>query len=65
MPSDSKTRRPRTGARLYGHDGGSPGMNGTLAIFRSSGYAVIVLANLNPPAADVIAQFIDQRLPAN
>ncbi|MHB8812578.1 MAG: hypothetical protein ACYDAE_04860 [Steroidobacteraceae bacterium] len=40
-------------------------MNGRLAIFRSSGYVVIVLANLNAPAADAIAQFIDQRLPAN
>lgn len=53
------------GVRLYGHGGGSPGMNGRLSIFRRSGYVVIVLANLDPPAADAIAQFIDQRLPAN
>lgn len=53
------------GVRLYGHGGGSPGMNARLSIFRSSGYIVIVLANLDPPAADAIAQFIDQRLPAN
>lgn len=54
-----------SGARLYGHGGGSPGMNGRLAIFRRSGYVVIVLANLDPPAADAIAQLIDRRLPAN
>lgn len=53
------------GARLYGHGGGSPGMNGKLSIFRSSGYLVIVLANLDPPAADALAQFVDQRLPAH
>ena len=28
-------------------------------------YVVIVLANLDPPAADAIAQLIDRRLPAN
>lgn len=53
-----------TGARLYGHGGGSPGMNGRLAIFRRSGYVVIVLANLDPPAADAIARFTERRLPA-
>lgn len=53
------------GVRLYGHGGGSPGMNGRLSIFRSSGYVVIALTNLDPPAADAIARFIDQRLPAN
>ena len=53
------------GVRLYGHGGGSPGMNGRLSIFRSSGYVVAVLANLDPPAADAIAQFIDQRLSSN
>lgn len=53
------------GARFYGHGGGSPGMNGRLAIFRRSGYVVIAHANLDPPAADAISQFIDQRLPAN
>lgn len=52
------------GVRLYGHGGGSPGMNGRLAIFRKSGYVVVALANLDPPAADAIAQFIDERLPA-
>lgn len=54
-----------TGARLYGHGGGSPGMNGRLAIFRRSGYVVIALANLDPPAADAIVQFIDRRLPTS
>jgi len=52
------------GVRLYGHGGGSPGMNGRLPIFRKSGYVVVALSNLDPPAADAIAQFIDERLPA-
>lgn len=39
-------------------------MNGRLSIFRKSGYVVIVLANLDPPAADAVARFIDERLPA-
>jgi D-alanyl-D-alanine carboxypeptidase len=51
------------GVRLVGHGGGSPGMNGRLSIFPVSGYVVVVLANLDPPAADNIARFIGDRLP--
>ncbi len=52
------------GVRLFGHGGGAPGMNGEFRIFPESGYAVAVLANLDPPAASVIADFITDRLPA-
>jgi CubicO group peptidase (beta-lactamase class C family) len=52
------------GVRLIGHGGGSPGMNGRLSIFPASGYVVVVLANLDPPAADSVARFIGDRLPA-
>jgi D-alanyl-D-alanine carboxypeptidase len=48
--------------RFFGHGGGAPGMNGRLSIFPTSGYVIVVLANLDPPAADAIAQFIEQRL---
>jgi D-alanyl-D-alanine carboxypeptidase len=51
------------GVRLYGHGGGSPGMNGRLSVFPDSGYVVAVLANLDPPAADQVARFIQQKLP--
>jgi D-alanyl-D-alanine carboxypeptidase len=53
------------GARRFGHSGGGPGQNGTLSIFPTSGYVVVVLANLDPPAADALGQFIESRLPAN
>jgi D-alanyl-D-alanine carboxypeptidase len=53
------------GVRFFGHGGGSPGMNGRLSVFPESGYVVIVLANLDPPAADNIARFINDRLPAH
>jgi D-alanyl-D-alanine carboxypeptidase len=56
--------RISAGVRSYGHGGGAPGMNGELAIYPQSGYVVAVLANLDPPAAQRIASFIGNRLPA-
>ncbi len=53
----------RNGARCYGHNGGAPGMNGDLEIC-DGGYVVAVLANMDPPAAGRIADFIVNRLPA-
>jgi CubicO group peptidase (beta-lactamase class C family) len=54
----------RAGVRCIGHGGGAPGMNGDLAIC-DNGYTVAVLANLDPPAAGVVADFILARLPAS
>ena len=51
------------GARIVGHGGGAPGMNGDLAIDPRSGYVVAVLSNLDPPAAQRIADFVVNRLP--
>jgi CubicO group peptidase (beta-lactamase class C family) len=51
------------GVRRIGHNGGSQGVNGTLAIYPASQYVVVVLANLDPPAADDTARFIEGRLP--
>ena len=51
------------GIRWFGHGGGAPGMNGDLRIFPQSGYVIAVLANLDPPAASRVAQFITERLP--
>ena len=39
------------GVRSFGHGGGAPGMNGELRIYPASGYVIVVLANLDPPAA--------------
>ena len=55
--------RDFNGVRAFGHGGGAPGMNGELLIF-PSGYVVIVLANMDPPAATEVARFIATRLPA-
>ncbi len=53
------------GARHFGHGGGAPGMNGELQIYPQSGYVIAVLANLDPPAASRVSEFIANRLPKN
>jgi CubicO group peptidase (beta-lactamase class C family) len=52
------------GVRCFGHGGGAPGMNGELKICPGPGYVIAVLANLDPPAASRVADFITNRLPA-
>ena len=47
----------------WGHGGGAPGMNGDLRVFPELGYVVVVLANLDPPAAQVLADFFTLRMP--
>ena len=51
------------GTRCFGHGGGAPGMNGELKICPGPGYVVAVLANMDPPAATRVADFITNRLP--
>jgi D-alanyl-D-alanine carboxypeptidase len=51
------------GTRCFGHGGGAPGMNGALEICPGPGYVVVVLANLDPPAASRVADFVTNRLP--
>jgi D-alanyl-D-alanine carboxypeptidase len=55
--------RDTEGNGWVGHGGGAPGMNGDLRIYLPSGYVVVVLANLDPPAAQRISEFLDLRLP--
>jgi CubicO group peptidase (beta-lactamase class C family) len=55
--------RLTNGMRCFGHGGGAPGMNGDLRICPESGYVVAVLANLDPPAASRVSDFILNRLP--
>ena len=50
--------------RCFGHGGGAPGMNGMLQICPGPGYVIAVLANLDPPAASRVADFVSNRLPA-
>jgi len=51
------------GVRCFGHGGGAPGMNGDLRICPQSGYVIAALANLDPPAAQRLADFTANRLP--
>ena len=55
--------RDKNGNGYVGHGGGALGMNGDLRIYPKSGYVVAVLANLDPPAAQRISEFLDSRLP--
>ena len=50
------------GVRCFGHGGGAPGMNGQLTIC-DNGYTIVVLANLDPPAAGLVERFLRERLP--
>lgn len=54
-----------TAMRHFGHGGGAPGMNGDLQIFPQTGYVVVVLSNLDPPAASRISDFVVNRLPVS
>lgn len=51
-----------SGHRVVGHGGGAPGMNGMLDVLMDNGYTVVVLANLDPPAAQSVASYISERL---
>jgi CubicO group peptidase (beta-lactamase class C family) len=55
--------RNADGNGWVGHGGGAPGMNGDLKIYPKSGYMVAVLANIDPPAAQRISEYLDPRLP--
>jgi D-alanyl-D-alanine carboxypeptidase len=55
--------RDASGNGSVGHNGGAPGMNGDLRIYPQSGYITVVLANMDPPAAQRIAIWLDARLP--
>jgi hypothetical protein len=55
--------RSNGGVRCFGHGGGAPGMNGDLQICPQSGYVIAVLANLDPPAAQRVSEFVANRLP--
>ncbi len=52
-----------SGMMCYGHGGGAPGMNGDLKICPPAGYVIAVLANLDPPAAQRVSDYIASRLP--
>jgi CubicO group peptidase (beta-lactamase class C family) len=51
------------GRRFVGHSGGALGMSGDLAFQPNGGYVVVVLANMDPPSATQISNFILSQLP--
>jgi CubicO group peptidase (beta-lactamase class C family) len=51
------------GLRCFGHNGGAPGMNGDLEIC-DGGYVAVALANMDPPAAGRVTNYIMNRLPS-
>jgi D-alanyl-D-alanine carboxypeptidase len=55
--------RDADGNGWVGHGGVAPGMNGDLRIYPKTGYVVAVLANIDPPAARRISEYLDPRLP--
>ena len=57
--------RDGAGNGFVGHGGGAPGMNGDLRIYPRSGYVIAVLANVDPPAAQRISDYLDPRLPTS
>jgi D-alanyl-D-alanine carboxypeptidase len=52
------------GTRCFGHGGGAPGMNGALQICPGPGFVIAILANMDPPAASRVADFVTNRLPS-
>ena len=55
--------RDSDGNGWVGHNGGAPGMNGSLLIYPRSRYITVVLANIDPPAAERITDWLCARLP--
>ncbi len=55
--------RGADGTGAVGHGGGAPGINGNLKIYPKSGYVTVVLANLSPPAATELSNYLDSTLP--
>lgn len=50
------------GMRIVGHGAGAPGMNGELMIEPQSGTVIAVLANMDPPVATRVANYIVSRV---
>jgi D-alanyl-D-alanine carboxypeptidase len=52
------------GDKCFGHNGSGRGVNGDLEMCLDSSYTVVALANVDPPAAEQVSQFIIDRLSA-
>jgi D-alanyl-D-alanine carboxypeptidase len=52
------------GNQCFGHNGSGRGVNGDLEMCLDSSYTVVALANVDPPAAEQVSQFIIDRVSA-
>lgn len=62
-PGSRYTLGFQDGDLWFGHAGREDGINAELRIYPKSGYIVSVMANLDPPAASDLAEYIGARLP--
>jgi CubicO group peptidase (beta-lactamase class C family) len=51
--------------RRYCHGGDSPGMNADIRIFPESGYVLVSLSNIDPPAAYRVFRYYEPRMPVS
>lgn len=51
----------KAGKHMVGHNGGGPGINGSMNML-DNGYTVIALGNYDPPAADVLVRDLSELL---
>jgi CubicO group peptidase (beta-lactamase class C family) len=51
--------------KRFGHGGGAPGMNGELRVYPRTSIVLVVLTNLDPPAATRLTDFFDDRMPVD
>jgi CubicO group peptidase (beta-lactamase class C family) len=49
--------------QCFGHNGSARGVNGDLEMCLDSSYAIVVLANMDPPTAEQVSGFVMGRLP--
>lgn len=52
-------------AAYWGHGGGAPGMNAAFRVYPASDTVIVALSNIDPPGADLLADFYANRMPAN
>jgi CubicO group peptidase (beta-lactamase class C family) len=50
------------GHTIVSKGGGAPGMNAMLDMYQDTGYTVVVLSNIDPPAGQFLAKYIAERL---
>jgi hypothetical protein len=51
------------GRRFVGHGGSAAGQSGELVFEPNGGYLIVILANIDPPVAGLLLNFISMELP--